>query len=193
MHLNSLAPEQPKGIEETKEAMQHFLNYCANHPDTTVRFHASDMILKINSDASYLSELEARSRVGGYFPLRNKDDNLQNNGAIHAIARIIKNVKLSSAEAEITGVFINEKEAVPIRQSLEETGHPQPPTESIIDNQAAHRILNKSCKQTRSKEIDMNYYWVRDRIAQKKFKLTLIKRSRKFSRLLHQTSLPSTS
>ena len=50
-------------------------------------------------------------------------------------------------------------------------GHPQPPTEIKIDNQSAHGILKRSCKQTRSKAIDMNYYWVRDRKAQKQFKL----------------------
>ena len=102
----------------------------------------------------------------------NKDETIQNNGAIHVVARIIKNVVSSAAEAEIAAVFINAKEAVPIRQSLEEMGHPQPPTEIITDNQAAHGILNKSCKQTRSKAIDMNYYWVRDRIEQGQFKLT---------------------
>ena len=65
--LNTLASAQSKGTEETKEAMTHFLNYCATHPDATVRFHASDMILKIHSDASYLSETGAKSRAGGYY------------------------------------------------------------------------------------------------------------------------------
>ena len=59
--LNSLASSQSKGTEETKEAMEHFLNYCATHPDATIRYQASDMILKIHSDASYLSESQARS------------------------------------------------------------------------------------------------------------------------------------
>ena len=67
---------------------------------------------------------------------------------------------------------MNAKEAVPIQQNLEELGHPQPATEIITDNKAAHGILNKTCKQTRSKAIDMNYYWVRDRIEQGQFKLT---------------------
>ena len=78
----------------------------------------------------------------------------------------------SAAEAEIAAVFMNAKEAVPIRQNLEELGHPQPATEIITDNKAAHSILNKTCKQTRSKAIDMNYYRVRDRIEQGQFKLT---------------------
>ena len=169
--LNSLATAQTKGTEETLKAMKHFLEYCATHPDATIRFHASDMILKIHSDASYLSETEARSRVGGYFFLGNKDETLQRNGAIYVIAKIIKNVVSSAAEAEIAGIYTCAKEAVPIRLNLEEMGHLQPPTEIITDNLTACGILNKTCKQTRSKAIDMNYYWVRDRIAQKQFNL----------------------
>ena len=97
--LNALATAQSKGTKKTKEAMLHFLNYCATHPDATVRFSASDMILKIHSDASYLTESHARSRVGEYFFMGNKDNSKLNNGAIHVIAKIIKNVVSSAAEA----------------------------------------------------------------------------------------------
>ena len=113
--LNSLASAQTKETEETLQAMKNFLDYCATHSNATIRFHASDMILKIHSDASYLSETEARSRVGGYFFLGNKDETLQRNGAIHVIAKIIKNVVSSAAEAEIAGIYTCAKEAVPIR------------------------------------------------------------------------------
>ena len=52
--------------ENTAEAIVHLLNYCATHPDAIVRFHASDiMVLLVHSDASYLSEANARSRSGG--------------------------------------------------------------------------------------------------------------------------------
>jgi hypothetical protein len=47
----------------------HLLNYAATYPDAAVRFHKSDMVQYIHSDASYLSEPKARSRVGGYFYL----------------------------------------------------------------------------------------------------------------------------
>ena len=156
--LSTLASAQSKGTEATKEAMHYFLDYCATHPNATIRFHASDMILKIHSDASYLSEPEAKSRAGGYFYLGNKDNSMQNNGAIHILAKLIKNVVSSAAEAEIAAIFMNAKEAVPIRTTLVEMNHPQPETEIITDNLAAQGILNKSCKQTRSKAIDMNYY-----------------------------------
>jgi hypothetical protein len=41
----------------------------ATHPDAAIRYHASDMILHIHSDASYLSVSNARSQLGGLFSL----------------------------------------------------------------------------------------------------------------------------
>jgi len=53
--------------ESTMDATTQLLHYCATHPDAIVRYTASDMILQIVSDASYLSASGARSRLGGYF------------------------------------------------------------------------------------------------------------------------------
>ena len=91
------------------------------------------------------------------------------NGAVHVIAQIIKNAVSSAAEAEIAAVFTNEKGAVPLRHTLMEMNHPQPPTEITTDNSTAANILNKTCEHTRSKAIDMGHHWVRDRITQKQF------------------------
>ena len=169
--LNSLASDQAKATENTKADMTHLLNYCGTNPEVTVRFTASDMILKVHSDASYLSESEARSRAGGYFYLGDKHNKITNNGPIHILAKIIKNVVSSAAEVEIAAIFMNAKDACPIRTTLEEMGHKQPPTTIITDNATAADILNNNMKQLRSKAIDMRYYWVQDRIKQKQFNL----------------------
>eukprot|EP00957_Ditylum_brightwellii_P008469 642079-Ditylum_brightwellii.AAC.1 len=58
------------------------LDYCHTHPNATLRFLASDMILTLHSDASYLSEKKAHSRPAGHFYLSNKDDKEFNNVAI---------------------------------------------------------------------------------------------------------------
>eukprot|EP00957_Ditylum_brightwellii_P104070 7928480-Ditylum_brightwellii.AAC.1 len=58
------------------------LDYCHTHPNATLQFLASNMILTLHSDALYLSEKKARSRAAGYFYLSNKDDEEFNNGAI---------------------------------------------------------------------------------------------------------------
>ena len=45
--------------KELDRRTDHFLDYVATHPDATLKFHASDMILWAYSDASYLSEPRA--------------------------------------------------------------------------------------------------------------------------------------
>jgi hypothetical protein len=67
MPINVLASEQSKATEVTADKVIKLLNYCNMHPETKIRYHASDMILRIHSDASYLSENEANSRAGGFF------------------------------------------------------------------------------------------------------------------------------
>jgi hypothetical protein len=57
MPLNNIATEQTKATEKTQAATSQLLDYLATHPDATIRYHASDMILHIHSDASYLSVL----------------------------------------------------------------------------------------------------------------------------------------
>jgi hypothetical protein len=65
MPLNDIATEQTKVTAKTQAATNQLLDYLATHPDATIRYHASDMILHIHSDASYLPVSNARSRLGG--------------------------------------------------------------------------------------------------------------------------------
>jgi hypothetical protein len=67
MPLNDIATEQNKATEKTQAATNQFLDYLDTRPDATIRYHASDMILHIHSDASYLLVSHARSRLGGMF------------------------------------------------------------------------------------------------------------------------------
>jgi hypothetical protein len=98
MPLNDIATEQTKATEKTQAATNQMLDYLATHPDVTIRYHASDMILHIHSDASYLSVSNARSCLGGLFFLGNKppkQDTL--NGSILSVAAVIKNVVASAS------------------------------------------------------------------------------------------------
>jgi hypothetical protein len=70
--LNDIATEQTKATGKTQSTTNQLLYYLATHPDATIRYHASDMILHIHSDASYLSVSNAPSRLGGLFFCGNK-------------------------------------------------------------------------------------------------------------------------
>ena len=70
--LGTLAASQTKPTKAIETAVNRLLDYCASHPNATVRFTASGMILNMHSNASYLSEPKVRSRVGGHFFLSSK-------------------------------------------------------------------------------------------------------------------------
>jgi hypothetical protein len=67
MPINVLASEQSRATSVIADKVIKLLNYCNTHTETKIRYHASDMILHIHSDASYFSEKEAKSRAGGFF------------------------------------------------------------------------------------------------------------------------------
>jgi hypothetical protein len=170
MLLNNIATEQTKATEKTQAATNQLLDYLATHPDATIRYHASDMILHIHSDASYLSVSNARSCLGGLFFCGDKspqEDNM--NGSILNVASVIKNVVASADESEVGACFQNAQIGAPLRDTLAELGHIQPPTPLRTDNSTAFGILNETIKQKRSKAMDMRYHWLTDRVRKKKF------------------------
>jgi hypothetical protein len=127
MPLNDIATEQTKATEKTQAATNQLLDYLATHPDATIRYHASDMILHIHSDASYLSVSNARSRLGGLFFCGDKSPQQDKlNGSILNVASVIKNVVASAAESEVGAFFHNTQSGAPLRVTLTELGHIQP-------------------------------------------------------------------
>ena len=174
--LNTLAADQSTATIHTKNAVHQLLDYVSTHPCTTVRYHASDMCLHVDSDASYLSVKKSRSRAGGYFYLSDHSTNPSKspviptpNGPLHAECRTLRNVMASAAEAELGALFHNGQVAVPIRTCLAEMGFPQPPTPIKTDNSTAAGIINSSIRQKKSKAMDMRFYWIKDRVSQKHF------------------------
>jgi hypothetical protein len=67
MPINVLASEQSKATSDTADKVIKLLNYCNTPPETKIRYHASDMILYIHSDASYLSERDTLKDIGQTF------------------------------------------------------------------------------------------------------------------------------
>jgi hypothetical protein len=147
--LLPISEQQTKGMEATARAVVHLLDYCVTHPDATIRYKASDMILWIHSDTSYLSASKARSRAGGHFFLGNKPSNQpeDRNGAIINTATIMGNTLSSAVEAECGTMSNNTKMVVALRNTLNEMGHEQPPTPVQVDNSMAVGFANKTLKQ----------------------------------------------
>jgi hypothetical protein len=171
MPINVLASEQTQATADTADKVIKLLNYCTTHPETKLWYHASDMILNIHSDASYISEREAKSRAGGFFYMGSNADtaNKLTNGEILIINTVIKHVMSSAAEAEIGAFFTNAKEGTVLHTTLEVLGHTQPPTPLETDNTTATGYSNGTIKQKRTRAMDMRFYWVKYKVKQGQF------------------------
>ena len=97
--LSTIASEQGNLTNTTMNKVENFLNYVVSHQDAIVMYHASEMILACYSDALYLSEPKARSRVGDNFFILENDEIPRKNGAVLNITQIIKVAMTSTAEA----------------------------------------------------------------------------------------------
>ena len=112
--LSAITGEQAKPTEKTLARVKQLLDYIASQEDALLTYRASDMVLAIHSDASYFSQLLARSRAGGHHFLSENVQFPANKEAILNILTIIKAVMLVVVEAELGALFLNAKAAVPI-------------------------------------------------------------------------------
>jgi hypothetical protein len=170
--LSALASQLSTATTTTIKALSSLLEYCSIHPESTIRYFASDMQLRIHSDALYLSEPNAKSRIGGYFYLGNKSDSRikpVSNGPLLCHTAVLKYVVSSVAEAELGALFVNAKEGTVTSTTLSEMGHNQDATELTTDNTTADGIINNTVQQKRSKAMDMRFYWFKDRVEQNQF------------------------
>jgi hypothetical protein len=172
--LSAVASDQASATEATEAHIKQLLDYLATHPQATIRYHKSDMILNIHSDASYLSETKARSRVAGHFFLGSTPtDNqpIKINGAIYTLCGILKIVVASAAESELGALFMNIKDGIILRLILAELGHKQPPTPVHCDNKTATGIANDTVKKQRSRSMEMRFFWICDQVKRRLFKV----------------------
>ena len=93
------------------------------------------------------------------------------NGAVHVMSTLMQQVLSSATEAEVRATFYGCQDAVPLLNTLAELGHVQGATLITADNSCCEGILNNTVKKRRLKTTDMQFYWVKCRIAQGQFKL----------------------
>eukprot|EP00957_Ditylum_brightwellii_P105614 8052572-Ditylum_brightwellii.AAC.1 len=104
--LNAISTQQSKPTVQTVKELDHFLNYMWTYPNTAMRFYASDTILHIHSNTTYMVLPEARSQTSKYFYLSSNPETTTEvplNGSIHNECSTIRNVMGSAAEAKVDG------------------------------------------------------------------------------------------
>ncbi len=175
MALSTIGMSQAHPAKHMMARCVQMLDYLATHADAKIRFYASDMIMNIHSDASYLLESKARSRACGHFfmgwaPV--DDQPIKLNGAFYTNTVILKFIVVSAAEAERGALFHNCQDGIIFQQTLSDMGHPQPKTPVHCDNATAVGISNNTIKQQQLRSMEMQYFWVGDKVADKMYNLS---------------------
>ena len=175
--LNEIAAEQAKPTKETLQRCQRVLDYAATYPDSKIRYLASDMIMYVDSDAAYLVQPNARSRIAGHYTLGThtlpppSTPTTPQNGPFHTECKTLRHVVASAAEAETGGLFHNGQMIVALRHALDALDHPQPPTPLKTDNSTSYNFVHRNIRQKKSKSWDMRYNWLRDRERMKQLRV----------------------
>jgi len=161
--LGYIASQQSAPAEKTNRDVAHILQYVANYPDVSILYRASDMRLKVTSDASYLSASKARSIAGGHFYL-GESDNHELNGPVHILSTIIPNVATSAFGAETAALYMNTNIINNMKVMLRDMGHPQDTVPIIADNEVAVKIANDQLKPRQAAAMDMRYYYLQEQV-----------------------------
>ena len=145
------------------------MEYLHTYPKAIIRFHSSNTILNISSNAAYLVQPKARSRIAVHYHLGWINDPDRVIGPVDVLCQTLKNLVGSATEAKTGGVYTVGRYSRSIITTLEEMGHKQPPTDPPFetDNKFAHGILNSKMRQNLSKSFDIWYLLMKYFIKQK--------------------------
>ena len=172
--INDLSLAQAAPTKQSREHLNALLDYLYTKPNASIMYRASNMIIKVHSDGSYLSVPGGRSRAAGHFFCGN-NVNAQHiepyQGAIYQECSIIKPVVASAAECETATLFLNCQTAIILRITAKEMGHPQAATPIQIDNTTTNNFVHDYMQQKKSKAFDMRLHWLRDRVNQQQFEI----------------------
>ncbi len=85
---------------------------------------------------------------------------------------ILKFVVASAAEAELGALFHKCQDGIVFCQTLLDMGHPQPKMPVHCNNATAVGIGNNAIKRQRLRSMEMQYFWVGDKVAQDMYTLS---------------------
>jgi hypothetical protein len=65
--LNEISSQQASPTSDTIKKCNQLLDYAATYPNAVIRYHASQMVLHVDTDAAYLVLPHARSHIAGHY------------------------------------------------------------------------------------------------------------------------------
>ena len=171
MSLSAIGTKQAAATESNAVAIYQLLDYVAMYPNDGIIYRATDMIMCAHYDTAYIIESKTRSRSGSLKLLLEDDPTPRINESIITLAKIIKFVMSSAAEAELAGLLITSKKMIPLLQTLIDMECPQPKSPIQTDNHTAVGVINRTLLHKNIKYMDMCLWWLRCRDYQGQFRL----------------------
>ena len=142
------------------DAAKSLLRYVHGTTDFGIMFGGRDAVRGLQGycDADYAGDVDTRKSTTGYvFTL--------NGGAVSWSSRLQPTVAVSTAEAEYMSAASAVKEALWLRKLAALFGIGVGPVHLYCDNQAALKLVKHPIASMRSKHIDVQHHFVRERAA----------------------------
>jgi hypothetical protein len=140
-------------------AVKRILRYLQGTPDYGLIYRRPSITPQLTGfcDADYGGDIDTRRSRSGYV--------LQfGSGIIAWSSQSQKCTAQSTTEAEYIAACMATKEAVWLRRLLDNIGYPQTsPTPLFGDNQSAIRLVKNPRYHKRTKHIDIQYYFIREK------------------------------
>ena len=118
--------------------------------------------MNVHSDVSYLWEYQTKRSAGGNVFLSDNSKDPSHNVIVLNIAKLMKNVMSSAAEAETGALFLNSRPVILAITTLIKMGHPQPPSPIETDNTTAIEFVGKNLTPKATQSTDIQHWWMRD-------------------------------
>ena len=108
--LNEILSSQAKITQYIKKECQQIIDYSTTYLDVYIYYHASNIVLLVDSDATYLVMPNAKSWIDRYFQLNNDLNRITYpniNGTILIEYKTLKHIVSSAVKVETVGIFHN--------------------------------------------------------------------------------------
>ena len=146
------------------EAVKRIFRYLNGTKDYGLLYSKGEMKLKGYSDSDYAGDLDTRRSTTGYaFQL--------GGNTITWNSKRQQTVALSTTEAEYMALCQTGKEAIWIQKLFKELGLKDIETCLLEDNQGCLALAKNPINHARSKHIDVQYHFIREKVEQKEFNL----------------------
>ena len=159
--VNKIARFASNPTKDHWNALVHLVRYIKGTVDLGLRFKPGEFSVQGYTDADYASsDLKTRKSCTGYVFLINGT-------AVTWQSKLQPSTALSTAEAEYIAACTGTKEALWVKMLLEFFDIPSNTMDMKTDNQAALSIAENPIISQKSKHIDIQYHFLKQKVADK--------------------------